>query len=466
MNFGPCEGEILPVAEDCSTPADDDCDGMAPHCNGDLLWARRFGNKDAQSSNSVAVDATGNVILVGDFSGSIDFGGNQLVSTGLTDTFVVKLSANGAHLWSRRFGGLGSSSAHSASVAVDLMGNVVVTGSFRGAVDFGGGVPLTSAGGSDVFVAKLAPDSSPVWSKRFGDAMDQEGTSIVADPKGNVLLTGFFFGKADFGGGVPLTSAGGSDVFIAKLASDSSPVWSERFGDAMDQKGASIAADLMGNVVVTGSFRGAIDFGGGVPLTSAGGSDVFVAKLAADSSPVWSKGFGDVTHQEGTSIAVDPKGNVLLTGFFFGKADFGGGVPLTSAGGSDVFVAKLAPDGNPLWSKGFGDAMDQEGTSIAVDPKGNVLLTGLLSGKVDFGNGVPLASVGGSDVFVAKLAPDSSPVWSKSFGDAADPDITTIAVDPLSNVLVTGSFFGMVDLGGGPLMSAGVSDVLVAKLAP
>ena len=469
MNFGPCEGEILPVVEDCATPVDDDCDGTAPHCNGDLSWARRFGNEDPQTSNSVAVDATGNVILVGDFSGFIDFGGNQLVGWGVNDTFVVKLSATGVHLWSRRFGGLGSSSTHSTSVAVDLAGNILVTGSFRGAVDFGSGVPLTSAGGSDVFVAKLAPDSSLVWSKRFGDAADQEGTSIAADPKGNVLVTGFFSGKADFGGAVPLTSAGGRDVFIAKVAPDGSPVWSKRFGDAMDQKGASIATDLMGNVLVTGSFRGAVDFGGGLPLTSAGGSDGFVAKLAPDSSFMWSKAFGDTMDQEGTSIAADPEGNVLVTGFFFGKADFGGGVPLTSAGESDIFVAKLAPDSSPVWSKAFGDAAYQEGTSIAADPKGNVLVTGFFYGKsdFDFGGGVPLTSPGGSDAFVAKLAPDSSPIWSKGFGgDAADPDITSIAVDPLSNVLVTGSFFGTVDLGGGPLNSAGISDVLVAKLAP
>ena len=99
---------------------------------------------------------------------------------------------------------------------MDSTGNVLVTGSFHGTVDFGGGL-LPSGGGADVFIAKLDAGGGHLWSRRAGNAQDQNGTSIAADPSGNAFVAGDVFGTVDFGGG-PLTSAGGADVFLAKLS--------------------------------------------------------------------------------------------------------------------------------------------------------------------------------------------------------------------------------------------------------
>ena len=86
-------------------------------------------------------------------------------------------------------------------------------------------------------------------------------------------------GQVDFGTG-PLASAGGSDVFLAKFKSLGTPVWSKRFGDAQSQTGVGVAADASSNILMAGDFSGSLDFGGGLSLTSAGGSDVFVAKFS------------------------------------------------------------------------------------------------------------------------------------------------------------------------------------------
>ena len=82
-------------------------------------------------------------------------------------------------------------------------------------VDFGGGV-LTSAGLTDGFVAKLDPFGAHVWSKRQGDAMAQSVSGVAADGSG-VFATGTFAGVVTFGG-ASLTSAGATDVMIAKLS--------------------------------------------------------------------------------------------------------------------------------------------------------------------------------------------------------------------------------------------------------
>ncbi len=132
--------------------------------------------------------------------------------------------------------------------------------------------------------------------------------------------------------------------------------------------GVAVAVDNLGNTLLIGDFAGAVDFGGGA-LTSAGQTDVFVAKLDSAGAFVWAKRFGDNQAQNGRGIAVDGAGNVFITGSFASKIDFGGGA-LTTAGGTDVFVAKFDPDGNHLWSKRFGDAQAAERKAVAVDLAG------------------------------------------------------------------------------------------------
>ncbi len=151
-----------------------------------------------------------------------------------------------------------------------------MTGSFSGAVNLGGNT-LTSAGPADIFVVKLGPDGSHVWSKSYGDSNAQSGAAIAVDEAGNVLLTGSFSGAVNFGGGT--LGAIGSDAFALKLGPDGAHRWSHRHGDQSAQTGRGIAADSAGNVFVAGSFSGAADFGD-ITLTSAGNSDAFVAAYA------------------------------------------------------------------------------------------------------------------------------------------------------------------------------------------
>jgi hypothetical protein len=125
-----------------------------PSTLGKHLWSKRFGNDSTQAANAVAVDASGAAIIAGYFRGLVDFGGGELASAGGWDIFVAKFGSNGAHLWSKRFGDGDYQSF--CSVAVDASGNAIVTGFFRGAVDFGGGA-LTCAREEDIFAAKFGP---------------------------------------------------------------------------------------------------------------------------------------------------------------------------------------------------------------------------------------------------------------------------------------------------------------------
>lgn len=80
-------------------------------------------------------------------------------------------------------------------------------------------------------------------------------------------------------GGLDLVSAGAQDIFVAKYDSAGDHAWSQRFGDTLADHGSAVATDGADGVLITGTFQGTVDLGGGV-LTSAAGKDGFVAKLA------------------------------------------------------------------------------------------------------------------------------------------------------------------------------------------
>lgn len=437
-----------------------------PPCPGDTLWAKRYGDVADQHAASIAARAS-SVVVTGWFGGSIDFGAGSLASVGSSDVFVAKLSASaGAHEWSKRLGGDASSYQYGEGVALDGSDNVLIIGEFNDKLDLGGG-PLPGSGGTDIFVGKLSPSGGHVWSAHFGDSADQYGAAIGCDSNGNVIITGRNEGTVDFGGGAITSPAagqiGGGAVYVAKLDAAGTHVWSHGYGDGSDQYGVSVAATPQGDVVVMATGGGSVDFGDGL-LTGLGGGDVFVAKLAAgDGAAIWSKRFGDEATQYGKHVATDAEGNVFVLAAGSGAMDFGGG-PLVAAGDQDVFIAKLNGNGEHVWSRRYGSpGGTAEGTSVAVDGGGNVILTGAFTGQINFGGGM-LPSAGGKDVFLVKLSKDGMHVWSRRYGDGDSQAATAIAL--AGSLFLTGYFGGAVDFGSGTLTSAGKKDVFVAKVFP
>jgi len=427
---------------------------------GSLPWARRFGGAGSDIGYGVAADAAGNVVMTGTVGSATDFGGGVICPA--SSIFVVKYSAGGAPVWSRCLGGT-SGTGTGRAVAVDGSGNVVVTGSFRGSVDFGGG-PLTNVGWTDIFLAKYSATGAHLWSRRFGglvQTFDQTGTAVAVDSGGNVIFTGLFQGTADFGGG-PLVTAG-DDVFVAKYSPAGQHMWSTHVqggtGLAIHSygKGRGVAVDAAGNVVVTGSFFGTVDFGAGA-MTSPLGWSVFVTKYSAVGAVLWSKSAGGYA-DSGTGVAVDASGNIVVAGNFGNWLNFGTGW-LQGNGGS-MFVAKLAPSGTAIWVKAM---MLADAADVAVDATGNIVVTGDCPSGTDLGGG-PLFATAVTDIFVAKYSPAGTHLWSRAYGSSGGNLGYAVAVDGGGNVTVTGQMQG-VDFGTGLLTSAGSGDIFLFKRAP
>ncbi len=390
--------------------------------DGDHLWSRQFGDDSPRHGKSVAADIAGNVFLTGDYQRPFDFGGPPLGWAGGADVFLAKLSAAGSHVWSHGFGDSANQYGH--SVATDRAGNVFIAGQFYGSINFGGSTTLVSQGLDDACVAKFDPAGNHVWSLRFGDRQHQSAFAAAVDSAGDVIVVGEFEGALDIG--TDMQSAGGFDVFVAKLSGEDGTLrWARRFGDESDQSGLAVAVDGDDNVIIAGTFsaQSGVRFGD-TPLRYVGGTDVFLAKLAgASGSHVWSTSFSLNRNDDQIAggVAVDAQNNVLVTGGFAagvvspsGGIDFGGET-FTPSGATDLFVAKFSSGGVRQWSRHFGDTSALhgrvEGRGVTADAFGNVLLTGWLEGSVAFLGDV-LVSAGGRDIFIG-IRTDRKPLDDK-----------------------------------------------------
>ena len=374
---------------------------------------------------------------------------------------------DGRPQWFLHIGGAGAIT-NVNGVAADGAGGVYVTGAFTGTVNFPGG-SFTSAGPNDAFLMKFDGVSGAyVWSVQIGGTGAAGAYGVRADASGNLVVTGYFSGTANFGG-TQLVSSNTSG-FVAKYAAQNGQLfWTEALGGTGWAIGSNVALGVNGTTAVTGRFSGSVDFGGGA-LASAGGTDIFLAMYDTNGAHLWSRALGGAGNDNGSGVATDSSGNPVITGYFYDNVDFGGGPLAGAANRSAIFVAKYAAsNGAYLWAKSFTDVTTPPGVSadvvangVVVDGGGNIALTGALTGNVDFGGGLLAGS--GADIFIAELSASGAYRWAQRFV-ALFPDAGSgITCDANADVLIAGSFGQAVNFGGGAL-SPGSGNAFVAKYA-
>jgi hypothetical protein len=254
------------------------------------------------------------------------------------------------------------------------------------------------------------------------------------------------------------------------------PIWAVDFGQAAQfnvQRGYDIAVDKStGTAFATFGFDAGIEIPDvvGTPFVSAGNFDVLLVQLSgATGKPVWAKMFGDAAEQTRTVVDVDIKGNVILAGGFDGSIDIGTGAQPTK-GNRDVWVAKLDPEGKPLWIRTFGEGSSQFATDVATDGEGNVIVVGFADGgEFEFDTDLLVKPAAGNDIFAAKLDPTGKTLWAERIGRAAssDPNDPTacVAVSRADgSILIGGAFSGTLAFPDLSLPVLGKEDGFVAKL--
>ncbi len=245
---------------------------------GNLQWVRTY-NGPGNGSDipaDIALDNQNNVYVTGYSTGS-----------GTGDDFcTIKYTTNGTQQWVNRYNGPANSTDRANAIAVDIQGNIYVTGQ-------------SIASNYDYLTIKYNTNGAQQWTARYngdGNGVDNP-LALAVDRLGNCYITGYSWGSgtADY------------DYLTIKYTTAGTREWVARYnGDGNDNDLAySLTVDEMGYVCVTGYSTG---------LTT--NNDVATLRYDQNGNLLWVRRYDLEQRQEyGRWITADNRGNVYLTGY-------------------------------------------------------------------------------------------------------------------------------------------------------
>jgi photosystem II stability/assembly factor-like uncharacterized protein len=396
----------------------------------DWEWTRNVGTYAVV--NSLITDASGNVYITGRYGNNpVTFGNITLTNDNYWNVFLVKYDAMGNVIWAKNSEG-GPNSAGNG-ICADANGNVYITGS-------GSGTFGTVTVNADFFIVKYDSNGNAIWGADASATLGAGAAAIDVDASGNLYVTGSFYSNIDFGNGVTLphiSFSGHPDYFIAKYNSSGSVIWARGATTINATKtnwGSSVSTDASGNIYVAGNYESQSITLGGYTLTNSStqdSTDIFLVKYDGSGNVIWAETMGGLRDDNNPTIAVDPSGNIIITGGRSDNKTFTFDTFTLSPGSYAVYIAKYGSNGNVVWAKYASFSGSQGNTNtVATDDEGNIYMTGNL-GNATFSPITPL-----SENYVVKFNSTGDVLWGISRGGGATgADIT---VDSFDNIYVVG----------------------------
>ncbi len=237
--------------------------------------------------------------------------------------------------------------------------------------------------------------------------------------------------------------------------------WAISAGGTLHDKTRGIAVDPAGNILLTGEFTGTATFGEQT-LTAVGAMDFFVAKVDPRGKFLWVRSGGGDLIDRGYAVASDHVGNCYVTGHFQSPAAKFDQLTIKTVGDYDLFVAKYDSQGKLAWLKSGGGTGYDYGHGIAADKLGNVFVTGAIVGEGTI-EAEPLGHPGPAHVFCLAMNPDGKMNWIHTAEGQGASSGHGIAADQQGNCYLGGYASGNASFGGQKLTTPTGHDILVAK---
>ena len=290
-----------------------------------------------------------------------------------------------------------------------------------------GRIAKTGANGNlslDIFLIKTNKYGDTLWTRTFGDSLNEKGHSVIETTDGGFLVTGEGLGlagyhliKTDVNGNLlwaktyqkqgeeyvsvvkqtsdhgfimaGYTFGGNTDMYIVKTDSAGNLLWSKTYGNIYDDYAEDIQQTYDGGYIITGAYSPPV-----IPIDI----DVILLKIDSLGNPLWSKAFGGSAVDHMDNIQVTPDSGYILAGrtWSFGVGD------------RDIYLIKTDINGNLLWSKAYGNLYYDLADNVLDADTGYVI-----SGTVQYNSSSPLMSgvIMMTDV-IGNL------IWAKSFSDS------------------------------------------------
>ncbi len=402
-----CGGNCTACAANKACRSDGDCESDMCEANlcdpGCIAWRQQWGSPGDDSATDIAADATDSLYI----SGRLDDDASG---------FVKKFDAAGKQQWTRDIAGT-SGAAAAVGLHVDAAGDILVVGAVQSKLE-----GQVSLGMNDAFIVKYDPAGKLLWTRQFGSSGNDGANAVTTDSAGNILVAGNSDGT--IAGNV---NVGTYDAVLSKFDAKGAPLWTRTLGSLEIDAAFTVATAADNDIVIAGFTQGAFD-----GLDWGGSYDVFIVKFNAAGAKQWSRQLGNDGDDYAGEVTIDKDDAIYLAGAVTGSLE---GTP--AIGLSDGFLRKYDPSGKILWTRQFGSSADEDANSVVLDPSGDLLISGLTTGKL-------ADSFGGYDLYATKFTPDGARQWTHQVGGKADDYNPYIAVlstgEPVLAASTTGTF--------------------------
>ena len=390
------------ACDDGDANTDDDPAACRPDCFRLVLWTQTYDTGDFDYVNDVAVDVSGNVVVVGS-QGEAE----------ASDLWVRKLDPDGETLWTQTYAGAAGMRDAALGVAVDEAGNVIVAG-----------YETMAAGGTDAWIRKYDPDGETVWTRTNAGAAggDDKASSVAVDATGSILVVG-----------EETTGAGDTDLWLRKYEAGGGTSWTQMLdGFDDDDRAHGVAADATGN-----ALAGGYSDGGPAPTS-------WILKYDAQGDPVWAK----ERSLSGTSLDyVNAIASVSTDAVVVGHG-------IAAGPNVDARIERVDANGESVWVRSHDGGQGDLFVDVGVDPSGDLLAVGW--SEID--------ETRVRDGLLLKYAQNGDVVWMRSYDTGGDDLATAVAAGPDGTIVAVGDTFAGDPSAIPPSRTA--SDTWIRKYGP
>ena len=468
MNFGSKDGVIIKYDKD-----------------GEVEWARKIGDHDDESINTVLATNDGGIIVGGYFdSGFITVGEYTLTNDGRSDGMIIKYNSVGEVEWARSIGGEYYEQITSVTETSD--GGYIVGGYFNSDSITVGDYTLTNAGGVDGMIIKYNSVGEVEWARSIGGNNDDEITSVSGTSDGGVLVGGDFYSDSITLGDYTLTNAltgtgetayDGMVIKYEKVELNNPVIMQENLIDDGQLNIVSKTSD--GGYIVGGFFGSYSSIIEKQKLTRSsmisGNISGVLIKYDKYGKKEWARsigGSGDSIDNQITSVTETNDGGYIVGGYFEGSSITVGDYTLInnskSSHYSDAMLIKYSSAGEVEWARSIGENNDDEITSVTETNDGGYIVGGYFEGSsITVGDYTLInnsKSSYSSDAMLIKYSSAGEVEWARSIGGNNSDEITSVTETNDGGYIVGGYFDSdTITVGDYTLTSAGFDDGMIIK---
>lgn len=402
-----------------------------------IEWEKSFGGSDLDRVLSIDPTTDGGYI-VGGTSWSID--GDVTGNNGLSDYWVVKLTANGSLDWQKSLGGSHSELAWSIQQTLD--GGYIVSGGSRS----NNGDVSGNHGDQDQWIVKLTETGSIEWQKSFGGTLSDFANSIQQTTDGGYIIAGY----SRSNDGDVTGNHGSLDYWIVKINESGTLEWQKSLGGSDFDTAESIKQTLDGGYIVAG-YSNSND--GDVSGNHGGSQDYWVVKLSIIGNIEWQKSLGGTGLDRALSV-IQTQDNGYLVGGYSNSND---GDVTENQGSSDLWIVKLTETGSLDWQKSLGGSYGDAALSVSESIDGGFIVAGISEST----DGDVIGNHGENDFWVLRFSLTGTLEWQKSIGGSLEDTALSIHQTLDGGYIVAGFSFSE---DGDVTNNQGGADCWVVKL--